>query len=314
MKPSIRCALLLSLAVGMEPAWSQLPRPDHLVMVIEENRAIGQIHGNPSASYINALAGIGAVFTNSHGLTHPSQPNYLELFSGSNQGITDNTVPSGAPLTAPNLGSLLLGAGLTFGGYSEDLPAVGSLANNTGAGGYWRKHNPWSSFANVPTSANLPFAGYFPSGTGYDLLPTVSIVVPNQANDMHDGSVATADLWLFNNLAPYVDWAQTHNSLFVLTFDEDNSSTAGNDILTVLVGPMVVPGIYDQRIDHHNVLRTLEDMYGLGHAGNSANVDPLTLAAFQAVPEATPGGLGLGVGVAALALRAWKGRRPPGRG
>lgn len=299
----------LLLAAGASAVRAQLPRPDHVVMVIEENRAIGQVYGSPSAPYINGLASVGAVFTNSHGIGHPSQPNYLQLFSGSNQGITDNTVPSGATLTAPNLGSLLIDAGLTFGGFSEDLPSVGSLVNNTGFGGYWRKHNPWSSFANVPASANMPFTGYFPTASGFEALPTVSIVVPNQAHDMHDGTTAAADAWMQTNLGGFVDWAWTHNSLFVLTFDEDNSSTAGNDILTVLVGPMVVPGIYDQRIDHHNVLRTLEDMYGLGHAGNSANVEPMTALAFQAVPEVGPGAvawLGMGLGLAGHVL--WRRR------
>ena len=287
---------------------SALPTPDHVVMVIEENKAFGQIYGSASAPYINSLAAIGAVFTDSHGLGHPSQPNYLELFSGSNQGVTDNTVPPpGYPFSTPNLGSLLLGAGLTFGGYSEDLPAVGSTVVSTGAGGYFRKHNPWVEFSNVPASANLPFAGHFPDSLHYDDLPTVSIVVPNQNHDMHDGSVAAGDAWLQTHLDPYVAWAQTHNSLFILTFDEDNGSTAGNDILTLLVGPMIRPGLYDQTINHHHLLRTLEDMYGLGHAGNSANVEPLTLAAFAEVPEA--GTFSAALAVTGIAGSMWRWRR-----
>lgn len=279
---SLAAALLASRAFA---ASGGLATPDHVVMVIEENKAFGQVYGSPDAPYINSLAAIGAVFTDSHGLGHPSQPNYLQLFSGSNQGVTDNNVPpAGFPFSTPNLGSLLLTAGETFVGYSEDLPAVGSTVGNTGADGYWRKHNPWVEFSNVPAEANRPFSD-FPDGLHYTDLPTVAIVVPNQANDMHNGSVAAGDAWLQTHLSPYITWAQTHNSLFILTFDEDDGSTAGNDILTLLVGPMIRPGLYDQTIDHHNLLRTIEDMYDLGHAGNSANVAPLTLAAFQEVPE-----------------------------
>ena len=116
-----------------------LPRPDHVVMVIEENHSYSQIIDSPDAPYINRLAAQGALFTESFGITHPSQPNYLALFSGSTQGITDNSCPH--TFTTPNLGHNLLAAGLTFAGYSEDLPSVGSIVCSEGH--YARKHNPW---------------------------------------------------------------------------------------------------------------------------------------------------------------------------
>ena len=37
-------------------------------------------------------------------VTHPSQPNYLQFFSGSNQGVTSNSTPAG-PFSTPNLGA-----------------------------------------------------------------------------------------------------------------------------------------------------------------------------------------------------------------
>ena len=101
-----------------------MPRPDHVVVVIEENHAYNQIIGSPSAPYINGLAANNVSFTNSHAIEHPSQPNYLDLFSGANQGVTDDSCPH--TFSAANLGSELIGAGLTFAGYSEDLPAAGS--------------------------------------------------------------------------------------------------------------------------------------------------------------------------------------------
>src|SRR5438093_9035376 len=70
-----------------------LPRPDHLVLLIEENRGYSQIIGSTSAPYINSLAQRGALMTNSFAIEHPSQPNYLDLFSGSNQGITSDSCP-----------------------------------------------------------------------------------------------------------------------------------------------------------------------------------------------------------------------------
>ena len=70
-------------------------------------------------------------------------------------------------------------------------------------------------------------------------------------------------------------FARGHNSLLVVTFDEDDGSRA-NHIATLLVGPMVAAGTYGQRVDHYGVLRTLEDMYGLPPVGQAAEAAPLT--------------------------------------
>jgi hypothetical protein len=238
-------------------------------MVIEENHAYSQIIGASTAPYINSLAQQGALFTQSFAITHPSQPNYLDIFSGANQGVTnDNCLTS--LKTAANLGSELIAAHDTYAGYSEGLPSVGSTVCTSGS--YARKHNPTSDFSNVPTSDNLPFSS-FPSD--YSRLPTVSIIDPNLLNDMHDGTIQQGDTWLRNNLGNYVTWANTHNSLLIVTWDEDDSSH-GNQIPTIFVGPMVQAGQYSEHIDHYTVLRTIEDMYGLGHAGMSANRNPIT--------------------------------------
>src|SRR2546430_965650 len=105
---------------------ASLPQPAHVVLVIEENHGFSSIIGSPAAPYINGLAQQGALMTNSFAIEHPSQPNYLDIFSGSNQGVTDDTFPApGSPYTTPDLGGELIKAGFTFGGYSEDMPSVG---------------------------------------------------------------------------------------------------------------------------------------------------------------------------------------------
>jgi hypothetical protein len=254
-----------------------LPRPDHIVLVIEENHSYSQIINSPDAPHINRLAAQGALFTQSFGITHPSQPNYLALFSGSTQGITDNSCPH--TFTTPNLGQALLAAGLTFVGYSEDLPSIGSIICSMGL--YERKHNPWVNWQNsitngIPTTANLPMTS-FP--TDYSKLPTISVIVPNQVNSMHNGknpeAIRTGDRWILERLDTYVQWAQQHNSLLIVTWDEDNGKE-NNRIVTLFVGPMVQAGRYGQRITHYNVLRTIEELYGLSHSGASAVATPIT--------------------------------------
>ena len=244
-----------------------LPAPAHLVVVIEENEPYSQIIGSSQAPYINRLASEGALFTNSRAITHPSEPNYLALFSGSTQGITNNSCPHAFP--AANLGSELIAAGKTFTGFSEGLPSSGSEVCSKGK--YVRKHVPWPNFSNLPANANQPFTS-FPAN--FADLPTISWVIPDLVNDMHDGTVQQADNWLRTNLANYVAWARNNNSLLIITWDEDNG-TSVNQIPTIFVGPMVKPGQYSEKIDHYSVLRTLEAMYRLPYAGQSASVETI---------------------------------------
>lgn len=250
-----------------------LQTPDHVVVVMEENHAFSEIVGSSDAPYMNALAKQGASFTNSHAITHPSEPNYLALFSGSTGGLTSDACP--VSYTGPNLASELIAAKYSFGGYSENLPNVGFTGCRVPDGSdalYARKHNPWVSFTNVPASVNMPWTS-FP--TDYRTLPTISFVVPNQMNDMHSGSVSQADSWLKNHLNGYVQWAKTHNSLLIVTWDEDDGST-NNQIPTFFVGPMVKTGQYNESINHYSVLCTLETLYGLPYAGESAHVSAIT--------------------------------------
>jgi hypothetical protein len=272
------------------PAFAVPPTPDHVVIVIEENHSFNQVIGSPDAPYINALATAGASFTNMYALTHPSQPNYIQFFSGSHQGVFDNNVPVMLlPFTAPNLGAALLGAGHTFVGYSEDLPSVGYTGSSSGF--YRRKHNPWVNWQvdpptgnQLPSSINKPFFtsdgspqpfyGDANAPTDYTGLPRVSIVVPNQLNDMHDGTIEMADDWLMAHIKPYADWAVDHNSLLIITWDEDESASR-NRIPTIFHGPMIVPGQYPQVWTLHNLLRTVGDMYAATPAGSAQRVRPM---------------------------------------
>ena len=250
-------------AAPLVPDPSGLPRFDHIVVVVEENHSYDRILG-PGASddpFIHTLASQGASFSDSHGVTHPSQPNYLTLFSGSTQGVHNDKPPKA--IDAPNLASSLASAGLSFAGYSESLPRAGFTGKTSGE--YARKHNPWSDFTDVPASENLPFTS-FP--TDFAQLPNVSFVIPNLLHDMHDGTVAQADTWLQQNLGAYAAWATQHNSLLIVTWDE-NDGSPGNQIPTIFAGAHVRPGSVSQTISHYNVLRTIEAIYGLPAIGRT---------------------------------------------
>ncbi|MCX7523032.1 PKD domain-containing protein, partial [Microbacterium sp. STN6] len=250
------------------PAVGTVPTPDHVVVVVMENHSSENILGNANAPYINSLAASGASMTQSFAETHPSQPNYLALFSGSTQGLTTDNCPLN--YTSTNIADQLSAAGLTFTGYAEDLPSVGFTGCQSG--NYARKHSPWTNWASIPAAANQPFTA-FP--TDYSTLPTLSFVIPNLQHDMHDGTIAQGDAWLEANLAAYATWAQQHNSVLILTWDEDDNND-NNQIPTIIVGQKVKPGQYSERINHYNVLRTLQDAYGLTPNDGSAAATPLT--------------------------------------
>jgi hypothetical protein len=245
------------------PSGAGLPPYRHIVVVVEENHASSQVLGSAEAPFINSLATGGALMTRSYAVSHPSEPNYLALFSGSTQGVTDDSCPH--TFSGENLGHQLIAAGHSFVGYSESMPADGY----TGcvATPYVRKHNPWVNFTNVPASANRTL-GAFPND--YASLPTVSFVVPNRCSDMHDCPVRTGDTWLRDHLGGYADWAKSHDSLLVVTFDEDDDH-AGNHIATIFSGAHVAPGRYGQRVTHYGVLRTVQALTGLACTGNSCS-------------------------------------------
>ncbi|MFE5333596.1 alkaline phosphatase family protein [Embleya sp. NPDC056575] len=258
-------------------AAAAIPRYDHVVVVVHENANQEEIIGSSQAPYLNQLAAGGASLTDFHGETHPSQPNYLAMFSGSTQGVTgDECPPPGSPYGTDNLGRQLIDVGATWGSYNEDWSASDPGACTSGS--YARKHNPWLSFANVPAATTYPMTA-FP--TDYAALPTVSYVVPNLCNDMHDRlfnpacGISTGDTWTRNRLSGYAEWAKTHNSLLVVTWDEDNFRSE-NRIATILYGAHVKPGRYAGRKDHYSLLRTFEDMYGTRRSGQAATATPIT--------------------------------------
>jgi phosphatidylinositol-3-phosphatase len=237
-------------------------RPDHVVIVMLENE--DEVDALREGPYLASLAASGATLTDMHAETHPSQPNYLALFSGDTRGVTDDRCP--LTFDAPNLATQLTAAGYSFAGYAEDLPETGYTGCR--AGEYARKHSPWTDFSTVPPAANQPLSAM---PADYATLPTVSFVIPNLCHDMHDCSIADGDAWLRETVDGYAGWARTHNSLLIVSFDESESShDRDNHIATLAVGERVPVGPITQRTDHYGLLRTLQDLYGLPPLGHSA--------------------------------------------
>jgi acid phosphatase len=242
------------------------PGVAHVVLIVLENCSPANA---AKQSFLIDRATEGTLLRKYYAVAHPSQPNYIALFSGSTKGVGDDSCPR--QLSGPNLASQLGAAGMSFTGYSEDLPAPGFTG--CGSGTYARKHNPWADFAGVPATANQPFAA-FPSD--YAALPSVAVVVPNLDDDMHDGSIRAGDGWLAQHLGGYARWAPGHDSLLLVTWDEDDFG-ASNHIATILTGAHVRPGAtFGARTDHYSTLRLIEDSLGLAHLGAAATARQVT--------------------------------------
>ncbi len=241
-----------------------VPAYDHIVVVVEENHSYDEIIGNPQAPYINTLARSGALLSGYHAVAHPSEPNYFALYAGSTFGVTDDAVYHEP---GPTLASILIASGHSFVGYVES----GSPA----------KHNPWESFPEgFSVEQNIT---NFPSD--FSRLPNVSFVVPNLADDIHDGSIAQGDAWLQSHMDAYAHWAVANNSLLIVTFDEDDG-TGGNRVPAILLGAHVATGVYSAAANHYDLLHTLLQAFGLPAPNNAASAAGIDGSVFLHDPPA----------------------------
>jgi len=238
-------------------------------VIVMENHGYGQVWNNASTPYTTALANANARADNYFAITHPSLPNYLDLFSGSDYGLTINCDPSpSCHINAANLADNLEGAGLTWKGYFEDMPAPCQL---TDSGAYRAHHNPFIYFDDIrndPARCGARVVNYL--ALPLDLAaarttPNYSMIVPNNCHDSHDCSIATGDAWLAANIPPILSSPACviETCLVVLTWDEDDG-TEGNHVLTVFAGSAAASGTTSSvRYDHFDLLRTIEDLLGV---------------------------------------------------
>src|SRR5260370_12647104 len=121
----------------------------------------------------------------------------MDVCGGGRGGVWDDTCGTSA-FTVDNLGAALQASGKSFIGFAENLPVHASAVCKVGT--FARKHCPWLDFSNIPSSASKDFSQFPHDAAGFANLPTVSFVIPNLVNDMHNGTaittkVKTGDQW-----------------------------------------------------------------------------------------------------------------------
>ena len=265
-------------------ASSGLPRFTHVYVIVLENEAYGSLVGSSDAPYLNSLIASYGLATSYDGVAHPSQPNYLALFSGSTQGVTDDGQHN---ISAANLADQLDAHGKTWRVYAQDYPGgcftgatrSGSVDATGSPGTYARKHNPAISFTDIATNPGrcaqiLDLSQFDPAAADFEL------IVPNTCNDMHSCPVSTGDAFLKAFLPRIISSTAFAGSVLFITTDEGTTNTGGGgQVATIVASPMVQAGFRSSTpYDHYSLLRTIEDSWGLGCLGQACSTT--NMAAF----------------------------------
>jgi hypothetical protein len=250
-----RLALLIvaALAIGAGGDATRLPSPAHIVVIVFENKDASEINAR-SAPAMTALGLRYARLTNYFAATHPSLPNYLALVSGSTHGITDDCTT--CSVEGESIGDQLTRAGRSWAAYAEGFPS---------GAGFAKKHVPFLYFAYGTTHVR-PLSRFDPHR-----LPDFAFVVPNLCHDMHDCSVGTGDVWLKRFVKALLGVPDT---IVFVVFDE---GSPGNHVAAFALGTAVrVHSVFNRRVDHYGLLRTIEDIFGLPRLGAAEAARPIT--------------------------------------
>ena len=70
-----------------------VPRLDHVFVIVMENHGYSQIIGNPDTPFANSYANSANTATSYFAVAHPSLTNYLEVVGGSNFGVQSDNNP-----------------------------------------------------------------------------------------------------------------------------------------------------------------------------------------------------------------------------
>ena len=299
--------------VGMVPIAASTPAavviaaaasaPPHIMLIVEENQEYGSVIGSSNAPYINSLARTYRSATSWYAVQHNSPTDYLDLFSGSDQGL-----PNGVPYSSPNLADELHSDAISWKGYMESMPS--NCANgSTNDGLYDSIHNPfryftkyssqsggWCSSSNLDTEGVLPYpgSGGLVSALAGANAPAFVWVTPNDCDNMHGDTstgspckssansqlIKAGDSWLSSNLGPILTspWFQ-QNGTVIITWDEGTTnqgccglSAPGGHIATLVVSANNQgQGAFTDAGDHFGALAAIEKAYGVGLIGGSAD-------------------------------------------
>jgi hypothetical protein len=251
-----------------------------------ENTSQSNIVGSADAPYINNTLLKNYMHTTNYSTSyHPSLPNYLDVVSGSDQGISGDGTPADyGNITAPHLGDSLDTAGVSWREYGE---GAGGPCVVTDTYPYATKHVPFLFFQDVTSTqatCNDRVVDYSVfTGTDINAPRRFSMISPNLCNDMHDdcgtGAIKGGDTWLSTNADAIIKKLGPTDVLFIV-WDEQTGSVggAGTPMLNIIVSPLIKTpgGTTGAAYTHESLLGTFEQAFGVPQTlGNSGQVNPI---------------------------------------
>ena len=265
--PSVSCSAQL------QNSGSTLFGFDHVIIVVLENASYPLAVADTN---LLAFAQKGALLTNYWGVSHPSAPNYIAMTAGSDFGVTDDNIMT---YNQKSIADLLEAKNMNWKNYAEGYGTPSDCPNAYSP--VDANHVPFLSFANINTNltrchAHIVDSSNFKLDIQNRSLPAYSMYSPDTNNDGHDTSVAYAGSWFTNTIEPILANPNLPpKTLVVLVFDEGET---GDQIYAAFYGSMVKPGSQAAELyNHYNLLRTIEDNFGLGNLGqHDVTAKPIT--------------------------------------
>ena len=267
----LACALAVTTsggaaAAGAAPVRPHVLPPAPVVVIVLENKTYQNIVGSPSAPYVQSLIAAGTLYTN-YQAAPGSLPDYLRMTGG----IATTTDAAGSE----NIFDQLQKAGIAWGQYNESMPSA--CYTRTGPAPYNKNHNAAVWYHDITSTkaacANtLPYTAFDPGH-----LRAFSYVVPNDADDMHDGAtkaaqIAAGDSWLAANVPAML----AHGAQVIVTFDEGTRSN--ERIATIAVGAGVKAGATNATAyTHFGLLAGLEDAFGVARVNAAVGATPFPI-------------------------------------
>ncbi len=247
---------------------------EHALIIVLENQDYDQ--AKPCFDKLIKLYK-GVSFGNFWGLFHHSYPNYLAMvggqqFSEIHRCYSDHLVTLPADDQHRSIADSLP-TPLTWKNYAEGYSSGCRYAE---------RHVPFLSFVSVTENPqnlqNVVDAQEFLRDAAGPNFPNYAFYSPDRYNDGHDTCMSFACDWVTRFLAmfPRERWRDT---VVIVTFDEASGSDRyNNHIATVFLGDLVKDGVVVyQPYNHYNVLRTIEDNFGLAPlANNDCRAVPIT--------------------------------------
>lgn len=261
----------------------------HVIVIAMENHDAEEIYGDQrDAPYFQTLLKKYAHadnFVDELPMDIPSEGHYVWMEAGTHRFsdalFDDDSPPSPSVSTGSNLHLTRQiknsDTGLSWMTYQEGMNEDTGACPIRASGFYVPKHNPFVFFRDISGDPPAKDAAYCAahhkpySALKADLsgeLASYVFITPDECHDMHgqrgcpeENPIRTGDQWLARELPPLIAYAERHEALILITFDEGGSSAK---LPFFAIGTMVKRGYSgSERYDHGSQLKTIELILGL---------------------------------------------------